>query len=157
MSCDGFGIASSSSRFSEHWIPCLHKSDIATRSRNCMSPKLAEPVFGLLAKLLRLLIRSNVRLSASFDRLLPRRFRIDGHTSFRNDVVWSYVRPGMWIYDVGGGKHPFIDQAKKKRSVFASRAWTWMPTNSHRPLQDLMTMLLVTISVNIAGAGTRTS
>ena len=122
-----------------------------------MSSTLTERIPSLLAKLVRLFIASQFWLSASFDRLLPRRFRIDGHKSFRNEVVWSYLRPGMWIYDVGGGKHPFIDQAKKKRSVFASRAWTWMPTNSHRPLQDLTTMLLVTISVNIAGAGTRTS
>src|SRR5258708_30510055 len=78
-----------------------------------MSSTLTERIPSWLAKLVRLFIASQFWLSASFDRLLPRRFRIDGHKSFRNEVVWSYLRPGMWIYDVGGGKHPFIDPERK--------------------------------------------
>jgi 2-polyprenyl-3-methyl-5-hydroxy-6-metoxy-1,4-benzoquinol methylase len=78
-----------------------------------MSSTFTERIPSLLARLVRLFIAGQFWLSASFDRLLPKRFRIDGHKSFRNEVVWGYLRPGMWIYDVGGGKHPFIDPERK--------------------------------------------
>src|SRR5438445_9591384 len=78
-----------------------------------MISKVMERIVALLANLVRLFIASNFWLSAWFDRLLPKRFRVDGHQSFRNEVVWNQVRPGIWIYDVGGGKHPLIDPEKK--------------------------------------------
>jgi len=78
-----------------------------------MSSTLTENILSALAKLVRLLVASQFWLSESFDRLLPRRFRIDGHKSFRRELVWHYIRPGMWVYDVGGGKHPFIDRERK--------------------------------------------
>ncbi len=78
-----------------------------------MSPKLREGVLGPAGKLVRLFIASQFWLSRSFDRLLPSHFRIDGSKSFREEVAWNHIRPGMSIYDVGGGKHPFVDRAKK--------------------------------------------
>lgn len=78
-----------------------------------MSPKLTEGVLGPVGKLVRLFIASQFWLSRSFDRLLPSRFRIDGSKSFIEELAWSHVRPGMWIYDIGGGKHPLVDRAKK--------------------------------------------
>ena len=78
-----------------------------------MNPKLTEGVFGPIGKLARLFIASQFWLSNAFDRLLPRHFRIDGSKTFRDEVAWSHVRPGMWVYDVGGGKHPLIDLAEK--------------------------------------------
>jgi SAM-dependent methyltransferase len=61
----------------------------------------------------RLFIASQFWLSKEFDRLLPECFRIDGHQSFRNEVVLSHIRRGMCVYDVGGGKHPQIGAAHK--------------------------------------------
>jgi 2-polyprenyl-6-hydroxyphenyl methylase/3-demethylubiquinone-9 3-methyltransferase len=58
-------------------------------------------------------VASQFRLSRSFDRLLPSHFRIDGSKSFIEEVAWSYVRPGMSVYDIGGGKHPLVNRAKK--------------------------------------------
>jgi 2-polyprenyl-3-methyl-5-hydroxy-6-metoxy-1,4-benzoquinol methylase len=78
-----------------------------------MIAKVTERVPGLLANLVRGFMVVNLRLSRWFDRLLPRRFRVDGHRSFRNEVVWSHVQPGIWLYDIGGGKHPLVTHAKK--------------------------------------------
>jgi 2-polyprenyl-3-methyl-5-hydroxy-6-metoxy-1,4-benzoquinol methylase len=78
-----------------------------------MSPKLKEGLLGPIAKLFRLFIASQFWLSRAFDRLLPRHFRIDGSKSFREEVAWSHIRPGMLIYDIGGGKHPLVDSHKK--------------------------------------------
>jgi 2-polyprenyl-3-methyl-5-hydroxy-6-metoxy-1,4-benzoquinol methylase len=78
-----------------------------------MSPRLREGVLGPVGKLVRLFIAGQFWLSRSFDRLLPSHFRIDGSKSFREEVAWSHIRPGMSIYDIGGGKHPLVDRAKK--------------------------------------------
>jgi 2-polyprenyl-3-methyl-5-hydroxy-6-metoxy-1,4-benzoquinol methylase len=78
-----------------------------------VTPKLREGVLGPVGKLVRLFIASQFWLSRSFDRLLPSHFRIDGSKSFIEEVAWSHIRPGMWIYDIGGGKHPLVDRVKK--------------------------------------------
>jgi 2-polyprenyl-3-methyl-5-hydroxy-6-metoxy-1,4-benzoquinol methylase len=79
-----------------------------------MSQKSNEGVFGLVGKLVRLFIASQFWLSRSFDRLLfPSHFRIDGSKSFREEVAWRHIRPGMAICDIGGGKHPLVDSNKK--------------------------------------------
>jgi len=80
-----------------------------------MSPKVREIVLGPIIKLARLFIASQFWLSRSFDRLLlTNSFRIDGSKSFREEVAWKYIRPGMSVYDIGGGKHPVVDRANKK-------------------------------------------
>jgi 2-polyprenyl-3-methyl-5-hydroxy-6-metoxy-1,4-benzoquinol methylase len=78
-----------------------------------MSLKPKEGFLGPVGKLFRLFIASQFWLSRAFDRLLPRHFRIDGSKSFREEVAWRHVRPGMLIYDIGGGKHPLVDSHKK--------------------------------------------
>jgi len=78
-----------------------------------MSPNPKEGFLGPIRKLFRLFIASQFWLSRAFDRLLPRHFRIDGSKTFREEVAWSHVRPGMLIYDIGGGKHPLVDSDKK--------------------------------------------
>jgi 2-polyprenyl-6-hydroxyphenyl methylase/3-demethylubiquinone-9 3-methyltransferase len=78
-----------------------------------MSAKLRESVLEPVRKFGRLFIANQFWLSRSFDRLLPIHFRIDGSKSFIEEVAWSYVRPGMSVYDIGGGKHPLVDPAKK--------------------------------------------
>ena len=78
-----------------------------------MGAKLRESVLRPIGKLGRLFIASQFWLSRSFDRLLPSHFRIDGSKSFREEVAWGQIRPGMSLYDIGGGKHPLVDRAKK--------------------------------------------
>jgi 2-polyprenyl-6-hydroxyphenyl methylase/3-demethylubiquinone-9 3-methyltransferase len=78
-----------------------------------MNPKLRESVLEPMQKLGRLFIASQFWLSRSFDRFLPNHFRIDGSKSFIEEVAWSHIRPGMSVYDIGGGKHPLVNRAKK--------------------------------------------
>lgn len=47
------------------------------------------------------------RLSASFDRLLPSAYRIDGCKDF-NRFARPYFRKGMEVWDIGGGRSPFV-------------------------------------------------
>lgn len=48
--------------------------------------------------MLRALIRGQVRLSRSFDRLLPPKFRLDGNSDFLNDLAPRYMEPELAIY-----------------------------------------------------------
>lgn len=66
-------------------------------------------------RIVRLLIASQMWLSKQFDRLLPTKFRIDGNRDFLNTVVPQYLRPGLQIYDIGGGKQPCITKKDKSR------------------------------------------
>jgi SAM-dependent methyltransferase len=63
----------------------------------------------------RRLIASQVALSRAFDRLLPQSFRIDGSKDFKQRVVPSYLRPGLSVYDIGGGARPCVDLETKRR------------------------------------------
>lgn len=63
----------------------------------------------------RRLIASQIALSRAFDRLLPQSFRIDGSKDFKQRIVPSYLRPGLVIYDIGGGARPCVDLETKRR------------------------------------------
>lgn len=64
--------------------------------------------------LLRSFINANIRLSKCFDSwFLPSSFAVDGNKDFIYDMASSYLCQGMKIYDVGGGKQPFVDVEKK--------------------------------------------
>jgi 2-polyprenyl-6-hydroxyphenyl methylase/3-demethylubiquinone-9 3-methyltransferase len=67
------------------------------------------------ARFARSLIASQVALSHAFDRLLPQSFRIDGSKDFKQRIVPSYLRPGLAIYDIGGGARPCVDLQTKRR------------------------------------------
>jgi SAM-dependent methyltransferase len=67
-----------------------------------------------LARIARSLIASQVALSHAFDRLLPQSFRIDGSKDFKQRIVPSYLRPGLVIYDIGGGARPCVDLQTKR-------------------------------------------
>ncbi len=58
------------------------------------------------------LLKNQQKISQGLDRLLPRRFRVDGNHDFATSFAPRFLRPGMTIYDVGGGKHPFIPAAQ---------------------------------------------
>ena len=38
---------------------------------------------------------------------------VDGNDDFRDVVLPSLIRPGMRIYDVGGGARPYISAAQR--------------------------------------------
>lgn len=65
---------------------------------------------------LRKFMNANVSLSKWFDRrFLPSTFLVDGNKDFINRMAPSYLQQGMKIYDVGGGKQPFVDVNKKQQ------------------------------------------
>lgn len=57
---------------------------------------------------------ANISLSQWFDRtFLSSSFLKDGNCDFIYDLAPSYLCQGMKIYDVGGGKQPFVSIEKK--------------------------------------------
>ena len=49
-----------------------------------------------------------IGLSRRFDRLLPEKYRIDGHDDFRDNVLPRHIGSDLLIYDVGGGSRPYV-------------------------------------------------
>lgn len=64
--------------------------------------------------LLRKLINSQIWLNKKFDKILPSKFRVDGNQDFKKTVVPAYLKPNLKIYDIGGGKRPFLSVNEKK-------------------------------------------
>lgn len=64
---------------------------------------------------IRRFINFNVYLSNKLDELLPARFRLDGNADFQKTFVKKYLRAGATLYDVGGGKRPFISSDIKQQ------------------------------------------
>lgn len=63
---------------------------------------------------LRMFMNANISLSKWFDKqFLPTSFIKDGNKDFIVEMAPSYLRQGMKIYDVGGGKQPFVSLEKK--------------------------------------------
>jgi SAM-dependent methyltransferase len=63
---------------------------------------------------LRKFIEINRTCSRAFDLLLiPQTLRIDGNRDFIDNFAKKYLRPGLTVYDVGGGKKPYIDHDTK--------------------------------------------
>jgi SAM-dependent methyltransferase len=60
-------------------------------------------------------IEANEALSERVDGLLPARFRIDGNADFRATFVGRYLGAGATVYDIGGGKRPFIGAGLKRQ------------------------------------------
>lgn len=67
-----------------------------------------------MKNLLRKLINWNIRLSQAFDQILPEKYRIDGNRFFIEKFAPSYISHGLKIYDIGGGKQPYITVDNKK-------------------------------------------
>jgi SAM-dependent methyltransferase len=63
---------------------------------------------------LRKLISANVNLSRRVERLLPAAYRRDGHLQYTKEVVPAFLRPKICIYDVGGGKRPYLSSDAKQ-------------------------------------------
>lgn len=47
--------------------------------------------------------------------MLPGGLRIDGMTDYLHGMLPGMLEPGQVVYDLGGGKHPYIDLAEKRR------------------------------------------
>jgi 2-polyprenyl-6-hydroxyphenyl methylase/3-demethylubiquinone-9 3-methyltransferase len=62
---------------------------------------------------IRAIIDGQMRLCRSFDRLLPARYSVDGNRHFIDVFVPKYLKSNMTVYDVGGGKTPYITIEKK--------------------------------------------
>jgi SAM-dependent methyltransferase len=83
-----------------------------TAREDAMSSDILRKGTGRIA---RQLIASQVVLSCAFDQLLPRSFRVDGSKDFKQRIVPSYLRPGLVVYDIGGGARPCVDLETKRR------------------------------------------
>jgi 2-polyprenyl-3-methyl-5-hydroxy-6-metoxy-1,4-benzoquinol methylase len=68
-------------------------------------------VIGLFRKWLDL----NMALSRWADRCLPAQMTKDGNREFLDVFVDHYLHKDMKIYDVGGGKHPYLSPSDKRR------------------------------------------
>jgi SAM-dependent methyltransferase len=69
--------------------------------------------------MIRWFIEVNRKASRAFDGLLPTKFSIDGNRDFLEHIAPAYLRHGLNVVDVGGGRHPFIGTAAK--SSFQAR------------------------------------
>ena len=70
---------------------------------------------GGVMQLLKYFIQIQQWLSRNFDRLLPGKFRVDGQKEFQDKVVPRYLQRKQVVYDVGGGKRPYLNKETKKR------------------------------------------
>jgi SAM-dependent methyltransferase len=63
----------------------------------------------------RLFIRANSFLARRVDQgVFPKELTTDGKTDFQRDFVWKHFHSGSLVYDVGGGKQPFLPVAQKQ-------------------------------------------
>jgi 2-polyprenyl-6-hydroxyphenyl methylase/3-demethylubiquinone-9 3-methyltransferase len=83
-----------------------------TAREDAMSSDILRKGQGRIA---RQLIASQVALSSAFDQLLPQSFRVDGSKDFKQRIVPNYLRPGLVVYDIGGGARPCVDLETKRR------------------------------------------
>ena len=72
-------------------------------------------MMGLMKRLARGLINSQTALSSAFDRCLPERFRVDGNHHFRSEFIGGFLARNQTVYDLGGGRSPFISKENKAK------------------------------------------
>ncbi len=66
--------------------------------------------------MLRSFVNGQVWLSGQFDKFfVPSSCKVDGNQDYINALVPKYLAPQITIYDVGGGKQPFLSVAEKNR------------------------------------------
>ena len=66
-----------------------------------------------IKKCFSLFVNTQIYLCTEFDKIMPERFRVDGHQDFKASFAPKYLRPRLKVYDVGGGKIPYIDHRRK--------------------------------------------
>jgi len=62
----------------------------------------------------RAFIDANIWLSNGFDQLLPAKFRVDGNRHFVESFAPRFLSEGQRVFDIGGGKNPFISVDRKQ-------------------------------------------
>ena len=67
-----------------------------------------------MSRVLNRFVEMNAAISRRFDEVLPGDLRVDGNYDFRKSFVEPYLRAGQTIYDIGGGKTPFLSVEKKQ-------------------------------------------
>lgn len=68
-----------------------------------------------MRSLIRKFVDLNVRASKAIDELfIPFSCRIDGNSDFVRNIVPCYLSGGQTIYDIGGGKRPYLDLKSKQ-------------------------------------------
>jgi SAM-dependent methyltransferase len=65
------------------------------------------------SRLLRQILDSQIRWSRSCERRLPAAVTTDGYSDFASRIVPAYLKEGQVVYDVGGGKRPYVSAEKK--------------------------------------------
>jgi 2-polyprenyl-3-methyl-5-hydroxy-6-metoxy-1,4-benzoquinol methylase len=68
-----------------------------------------------MTSIIRQLINFNVRLSGRFDALLPAGYQIDGNRDFHDQFCPAFIKPGIRLVDVGGGKNPYVNPLTKSQ------------------------------------------
>jgi SAM-dependent methyltransferase len=63
--------------------------------------------------LLRRILDSQIRWSRSIERRLPADLTTDGYADFASRVVPAYLEKGQVVYDIGGGKRPYVSAQQK--------------------------------------------
>src|SRR6185437_3709647 len=63
--------------------------------------------------LLRKFLDSQIRLSYLVERRLSSDLTTDGYSDFAARIVPAYLKPAQVVYDIGGGKRPFVSAALK--------------------------------------------
>lgn len=63
--------------------------------------------------MIRAFINSQKWLSRKFDLLLPAKYRRDGNRDYIEAVVPKYLAHDVTVYDIGGGKRPFLTTEQK--------------------------------------------
>jgi len=58
---------------------------------------------------LRRIVDSQIRWSYAAVRRLSPQFTVDGYSDFAKHIVPAYLRPGQVVYDVVGGKCPYVN------------------------------------------------
>jgi len=71
----------------------------------------------LLASIFRSFVRWNQIISRRVNNILPARLSADGNRTFLKEVVPLILRPGITIYDIGGGSQPCISSEQKAQFV----------------------------------------
>ncbi len=74
---------------------------------------LAPPCKPMPTNVLRLAIQSQTFLSGFVETRLSPSFRVDGVKAFHESISANHLKGHAVVCDVGGGKHPTIDPAKK--------------------------------------------
>jgi len=82
--------------------------------KKAMKDERKRPGLAILNRVIKAFFRSQEWLSRNFDRIFPGKFRVDGHQDYRDNIVPPYLKAGQVIYDVGGGKCPYLNYESKR-------------------------------------------